>query len=367
LRRELERLDVPGEHEARERAWSLVQGAYAEREPQPRGPSFLRPVLVAAALAAIVAAALSAPGRAVLESVREVIGVEGAEPSLLALPADGRVIVHSTTGPWIVASNGTRRMLGPYDQASWSPRGLYIVATRGRELVALTPRGDVRWRRAATGLVDLPRWAPSGFRIAYHSGGGLRVVAGDGTADRLVSASVDHIGTAWRPGTAHVLAYADRGAIVVADVDSGRRLWRRQAAAPPHLLLWSPDGTRLLVLAERTILVFRRDGTLLARDAPNWAPQTAAFAPRGHAFAVVAGLPGRSEVRIGGRVVFSGTGAFNGVDWSPDGRWLLVGWGSADQWVFVRTAGEPSIRAVANVSEQFQTAVFPSVGGWCCS
>ena len=368
MRRKLERLDIPGEHEARERAWGLVQAAYAAREPQPRPRPLIRPLLVAAAVAALVAAGLSPPGRAVLESVRKVIGVEGAEQSLLSLPANGRVIVHSTAGPWIVGSNGTRRLLGPYDQASWSPQGLYVVASRGRELMALTPRGDVRWRRAASGLVDLPRWSPSGFRIAYHVGGGLRVVAGDGTGDRLLAPAVEHIGTAWRPGTAHVLTYANRrGVIVVEDVDSGRRLWSRRLAKRPHLMLWSPDGARLLVLAERTILVFRRDGTLLMRIAPNWAPQTAAFAPRGHTFAVVAGLPGRSEVRIGRRVIFSGTGAFNGIDWSPDGRWLLIGWGSADQWVFVRTTGEPSIRAVANVSAQFQAAVFPSLGGWCCS
>ena len=368
MRRELERLDVPGEHEARERAWALVQAAYAERDPQPRARPLIRPLLVAAALAALVAAGISPPGRAVLESVRKVIGVEGAEPSLLSLPADGRLIVHSTAGPWIVGSNGTRRLLGSYDQASWSPQGLYVVASRGRELVALTPRGDVRWRRAATGLVDFPRWSPSGFRIAYHAGGGLRVVAGDGTGDRVLATAVEHIGAAWRPGPDHVLAYANRSrAIVVADVDSGRRLWTRRLAERPHLVLWSPDGTRLLVLAERAILVFRRDGTLLTRDEPNWVPQTAAFAPRGHTFAVVAGLPGRSEVRIGRRVVFSGSGGFNGVDWSPDGRWLLIGWGSADQWVFVRTSREPSIRAVANVSAQFQAAVFPAVDGWCCS
>ena len=35
MRRELERIELPGEHEARERSWAVVRTAFSEREPQP--------------------------------------------------------------------------------------------------------------------------------------------------------------------------------------------------------------------------------------------------------------------------------------------------------------------------------------------
>src|SRR5918994_2445386 len=93
VRRELERLEVPGEHEARERAWALVQAAYSEREPGPPRRLTPRPILVAAAVAALVAAALSPAGRAVLDGVREAVGVESASESLFEVPSGGRLLV----------------------------------------------------------------------------------------------------------------------------------------------------------------------------------------------------------------------------------------------------------------------------------
>ncbi len=61
---------------------------------------------------------------------------------------------------------------------------------------------------------------------------------------------------------------------------------------------------------------------------------------------------------FGGTTIFSGRGELVGPTWSPDGRWLLVGWPAADQWVFVRADGA-SLRAVANVSGQFRSRDLP--------
>jgi hypothetical protein len=369
VRRELERLEVPGEHEARERAWTLVQAAYAGREPQPHERTFVRPFAVAAALAALAAAALSPPGRAVLDHVRVAIGVERSDQAILQLPTRGRLLVNATTGPWIVGENGSRRSLGPYDQASWSPQGLYVVASRGRELFALTPRGGVRWAHSLPGLVDFPRWAPSGFRIAYFSGGSLRVIAGDGEDDRMIAQRPHRVGASWRPGAGHVLAYASRpGEVTVVNVDTRRRLWKVSAPRTIHQLAWAPDGSRLLVLFEGGYSLRGRGGEAIDRGTfRRGVPQTAAFAPRGHRFALVVGLPGRAEVRVGNRLVFAGAGAFNDVEWSPDGRWIIVSWGTANQWVFVRSAGVRRIAAISNVSQQFNAPVMPALGGWCCS
>jgi hypothetical protein len=70
--------------------------------------------------------------------------------------------------------------------------------------------------------------------------------------------------------------------------------------------------------------------------------------------------------RAAPRRLFVGAGPFAGLAWSPDGRWLLLDWPAADQWVFLRADGR-SIRAVANVSEQFRSRTSPRIQGWCCA
>ena len=76
------------------------------------------------------------------------------------------------------------------------------------------------------------------------------------------------------------------------------------------------------------------------------------------------------------RQIFSGSGRFRDLAWSPDGRFLLVPWRAADQWLFIRTVGRPRVRANADIAAQFapgeDAAVppalgFPRVEGWCCA
>ena len=76
---------------------------------------------------------------------------------------------------------------GATAEASWSPFGRFVVAARPNELAALTPDGEVRWTLARPD-VRLPRWGGTrtDTRIAYFSGGELRVVGGDGKGDRLL-------------------------------------------------------------------------------------------------------------------------------------------------------------------------------------
>jgi hypothetical protein len=320
VKRELESIEIPGEHEARERSWSLLETAFHEREPVERRRRTVRPVLVVAVVVALLAAVLSPPGRAVLDEIRETVGIERAQPALFSLPAPGRLLVASDAGVWVVHQDGSKRLLGPYREASWSPFGRFVVAARENELAALEPDGNVRWTLARPG-VRSPRWTgtETDTRIAYVDDTGLRVVAGDGTDDRLLVAGYRGP-LAWQPGGGFVLAYADRpGRVTLYDVATGRVV----ARSAPGRVEADPLG------------IVRR---------------------RGSASALVSG----------GRVVLRTPGRLSGVASSPDGRWLMVGWPAADQWVFVRTDGS-GLRAVANVSEQFRSRAFPRVDGWCCA
>jgi hypothetical protein len=119
-----------------------------------------------------------------------------------------------------------------------------------------------------------------------------------------------------------------------------------------------------LLVTSKAELRLYRSGT--GRPLPTFPGAVAgAFQPNGRELAVVRRRGGLSELAVDGRILFRGSGEFRQVAWSPDGKWILVGWPTADQWVFVRADGS-RIRAVANVSEQFRSRSFPRIEGWCC-
>jgi hypothetical protein len=353
----LDRLEVPGEHEARERAWQVVRAAYAEREPVPRPRRRLAPALALGAVAAVAAFALSPPGRAVVDSVRHAIGIESAEEALFSLPAPGRLLVVSDAGAWAVGEDGSARRLGDFREAGCSPFGRFVVAAGQDELAALEPDGDVRWKLSRPG-VRTPQWGGTlaDTRVAYVSQGAVRIVAGDGTGDRALTAGR---AAAWVPGSVRLLAVSRPRGVSLVDVE--RRETRWTTSVPAAKLAWSADGTRLLALDAGRYAVLSAAGKVLTRGAAS----TAAFAPRGHALALVRRTGTGSELVVGGRLRFQGTGTFADATWSPDGRWVAVAWPEADQLAFVRAAGPRRIRASANVAEQFDSASSPRLAGWC--
>jgi WD40 repeat protein len=387
--RELLQEPLPGEREAEERSLEVARAAFEGRRPSAPRPRAMLVLVAGLVLLAIAALAVTPAGGAITDFIGDRIGgVEGEQPSqpaLVSLPSGGEVLVNSARGPWILHADGSRRLLGSYDDASWSPRGLYVIATRGRQLVALTPEGEVRWSLARARRVSLARWSPSGFRVAYLSGSSLRVVNGDGSGDRQLAESVAGVAPAWRPGGGNQLAVADgRGGVELLDADRGRRFWRGSfPAGVPLQLEWSADGERLLVVGRGSVREFGPGGRLLRefplpeRVLPRRAGNYVAFARHGHRIALIRStVSGRQmEVVLLGamnqRRLFAGPGTLTDVAWSPDGRWLLVAWRSADQWLFLRPGGGQRIVAVSDIARQFNPGGeglggFPSVSGWCC-
>jgi hypothetical protein len=389
LRRALERA-APDDPAARERSWRVVRAAYAAGvEPRPRRRPWA--ALVAIVLTAVVGAggvaAASAPHSHVGRFVRDVLGVgaPGARPALVRVPGGGRLLVASGSSAWIVADDGVRRRLGTYDGASWSPHGRFALVWRGGELTAVDPRGHVRWALPPRAQrIAQARWAPGdGFLVAYSAGASLRVVAGDGTGDHRFAAARAGVAPAWRPRAEHVVAYVDRrDRVTVAAADTGRRLWRAATAAGPGAqLLWSAAGERLLVLSARRLQLYDAGGRLLeARDVPaGFDAEHAVWAPRGRQVAVVrtSRATHHSEVVVldaahglRERLLPAGPGRFGAPAWSPDGRWLLLPWPEADQWLFLRPEGARRVTAVANIARQFAPgagrSAFPRTVTWCC-
>jgi len=395
LRTLLREEPIPGAAEAERRGWDLVERAYADRRPERQTVRPRRLAIALAVTALLAALVLSPAGAAVREWVDDVFtaGVRRAEPALTEVPGGGRLLVQSQRGPWVVQADGSRRLLGSYREATWSPHGLFLAVASGRTLSAVEPDGTPRWSISAGGRIGEPRWSPSGFRIAYRAGRSLRVERADGTAGTRVAAASAAAPPAWYPPGPHVLAYVDaKRRLVVAEADTGSTIDVARASSGVTGLNWSRDGTEILEIAKRGIWLrdvrigklagFFQLGTAAHLELPAGAVvRDAAFAPRGRTVAILlkrrsAGGP-RSEALLidpsGGpaRRIFAVSGRLTELAWSPDGRRLLLAWPAADQWLFVPTEAGARLRAIGDVAGAFSPGgssrgSFPQIGGWCC-
>jgi Tol biopolymer transport system component len=330
---------------------------------------------LAAVLVAAAVAVAAEPPRWVRHALGDgVASAPRAGSSLGSLPA-GRLLVSSARGTWIVRGDGTRLRLGPWTAATWSPRGLYVAAWRGRELSAVAPNGRVAWTIAARGTVHDATWSPDGYRIAYRRDDVLALVAGDGTGARILAQPVRPAAPAWRPGAPHTLAWVGAsGRIEVRDVDTGALVWRSSASAgAATALAWSADGHRLLARAARRVVVFDVTGKRAWRVRPPHGTRVgaAAWAPRGDRVALAVRAPSATSVYVTPsalvplRPVFTTTGTLRSLAWSPDGRRLLIRWAEADQWLLVSpNAANARVTAIGSISRRFGAP--PTVQGWCC-
>lgn len=389
--RTLRTTGVPGDRSSEARAWRVVRAAY-HAEPVA-APRHSRRRLLVAPVAAVLAAVLTlSPAGATVSRVIERafgtqrrIAVMPRPVTAMSLPEGGELLASGTGGSWLVARDGTVTRLGPWRQASWSPHGLYVAVASGDLMAAVNPQGIVEWALRRPRVSD-PRWySPSGYRIAYLSGRELRVVAGDSTGDHLLARAVMPVAPAWRPESAYELAYSPRAAVVaIRAADTGRLLWTARAPGPVRKLQWSADGGVLLVQAAHGLRLFAADGRPLGTlMASAGAPvRDAALSPDGRTVAIVRGGQAEDVVTVSVRAphrlrhVLVTQGIAQAM-WAPDGRWLLLTWPLADEWIFVRVAGQTGpagqagLSAVSQVAGHFlgraAPAGFPRLDGWCCT
>jgi len=396
LRRLLRDEPLPGAADAERRGRGVIERAYAERVPIDR-PVLPRLALALAAVTLLAGLVLSPAGAAVRDWIGDTFdgGVPNARPALDELPGGGQLLVQSSDGPWVVQADGSRRLLGRYGEATWSPRGLFVGATAGRTLSALEPDGTPRWAISAGSAIDDPRWSPSGFRIAYRAGRNLRVVDADGDDDRVVDTGISPVPAAWFPSGLHLLAYLDGGArLRIADPDADKAMASAEGSPGTVELAWAPDGSLLLERSPDALWVREvsasklvgRIGIGTARRIPlptGAEVGAAAFSPHNETIAVLllrrsdTATP-RSEVLLvdpaGGppRRLFAVSGRLSDLVWSPDGSRLLLSWPDADQWLFLPAGRTGRILAIDGIASAFAPgepalASFPRIAGWCCS
>ncbi len=394
LRRALREGEIEGEGEARERTFATVRAAFAERADPARSrrwPGLILGVLAAAAAAVI---GLTPAGADLRHWVGTTINPEATHPrrALTELPGGGKLLAESRAGATVVHADGSRRFLGDFSGVSWSPHGLYVGAASGRTLTALTPSGDPRWSLTAPGPVRFPVWSQKlGYSLAYLSHGKLRVVAGDGNDDRVLGPAAA-VAPAWRGRTDSVLAFAGSEAeIRVLNVYTGQILSRLGAPSPLAGLAFSADGRRLLAYSPHKLQITDRSGRAVASyTAPRGSRlRAAAFIGGSDRVALLeartsAGGSISSRISIlgahagGGKegsaspnVIFQTPGRLSGLAAAPDGSSLLVGWRSADQWIFLEPHAGGKVSAVDDASAQLDPGArqppFPAPSSWCCS
>ena len=191
-----------------------------------------------------------------------------------------------------------------------------------------------------------PDWSPDGSRIAFTGGGetgsDLYVMRGDGTDVTLLTGGPgDEYQPAWSPdGTRIAFAFDDlgdpdfRSGVAIINPDHSARtdlvVHENEHAESP---LWSPDGTRIAFTGFSADGI-RPDAFVMAADGSGvtklgggptvalaWTPDGGRLLVSREGSLVTVDPDGRHE-RVflsnppeGGRLV---------VDWSPDGRWIVM-------------------------------------------
>lgn len=386
-RRALSGVRAPDEGAAQDRAWATVRAAYGDR-PAPTPTRSRRRVALVPIVAVLIGAIAFSPAGATVKRIinRALSTLQVSRAPALSLPAPGKLLVSDARGTWVVSSHGQVKRLGPWTEASWSPRGKYLAVAAGGTLAAVVPGGALAWWLPEHAASD-PRWyGPSGYRIAYRSGTDLREVAGDGRGDHLLATRVAPIAPAWRPEHDFQVAYVARhGAVVVRGGDTGVITWRSGPhRGRPLALSWSPTGTQLVLVTSAGAWLYL-PGQLRIRLAVRGPVVAASASPDGRWLAVVRGpasasqqagatapelqiadlrAPGRSP-----RTVLSGV-PVSQPTWAPNSRWLLVTWSAADQWWFVRATGRPRIIAESRVGAKLGAGGRSAplrLDGWCCA
>jgi len=331
----LQRAVPPDAEAARERAWAVVAAAAPIHTTKfALSAKFVVRTVVLALLAG--AFVVSGGGAATADWISERVDPAPVRPRVVAtLPTSGRLLVRDHRHATVVRQDGSRARLPVALGAAWSPHGLFIATWLGPQLAAIEPDGDPRWRITTPASVQTAAWAPDGQRIAYLAGANeLRVVAGDGTADRPLAHEV--VAVAWQ--SLRSVAYVTLGRrLVIRDVDSGAILARSKREMPQDARVVTTDGPSVTVVGPRAGATWRA-GRVSSLPAGRYLG--AAYSPHGHRLATITEAAGRSTLRIDGRATVTLPGRLKGPVWSPDGRYVAL---QAANQIVVAAADGPGL------------------------
>ena len=343
--------------------------AYAEREPAPWPRRTLGRAIAVAVVAAVVAARRSARRAArSSDSIRRRSASSNA-PARAVLAPRARAGCSSTRPrrPWLVdAGRLASGCSGATARRRGRRTGCFVAATRANELVALDPKGGVRWTLARPD-VALPGLGGHAHRHADRllRRDGLHIVAGDGTGDRLLGRRAASCRPPGGPGPAACSPTSDGPTCRAQDTDTGAVLWRRRGPAGRQLA-WSADGRTLLVFSPHRTRAYE-GAKVVAADDPSdaTADRDAAFVGRTPEVAAIRVAGDGSNVfsLSSGRTFFRGTGVFAAAR-VVAGRALAARDVADGEPVGLRPYEAAEARRRLAYTQQFGRGA--RVEGWCC-
>ena len=264
------------------------------------------------------------------------------------------------------ATAGARR-LGRWDDATWSPAGLFVAATAGRTLAALDPATAPS--AGACGRAR-PSASRAGRRTASTSPTAPAATFGSSTATAPTTSRRAsrwrRSPPRWRPSELQTLAWAATdGTVTVENADTAKvfrtfrgrprgpaaRLVRRRPPAADRRSPQRHDPRPDDGYVETPRAPPRRTAARRRLRATGQPPRARGLPRRSHR----APRPRRDPPLRAGRL--------HDLEWSPDGRWLLASWPAAGQWLLARASGRPQETAIS-IEERFGSGA--RTHGWCC-
>jgi Tol biopolymer transport system component len=191
-----------------------------------------------------------------------------------------------------------------------------------------------------------PAWSPDGTRYVVARGGDIWVYAANGTGGhRITHGSAYDETPSWSPDGARVVFGRPAGskeyiAVVSANGGTVKQLSHPATHYFDYAPVWSPDGTRIAFNRDKNhgtssydIWIMKFDGTGakawisdgIFNGFPAWSPDSTKLAYEQK-------VSGHTRVRIrkvsGGTVTTLSPSTGYEPEWSPDGKWIIVGNGS---------------------------------------
>jgi TolB protein len=297
--------------------------------------------------------------------LRSVLTDRGGNPLQTAVSfsvLEGPATVAGPGGYIATAGYGTSRIAGHAGVASATvqvaavPRGALIAQTVHHGLVAMNFDGTGRITVADRGVS--PTWSPSGDRVVYQTetfGGRLMTRTLTGTATPLLAADTTRGWHYWP-------RFSRDGAFVyffTSAPGEPQEIWRVGAGGTGLERISprpstgfeghpspSPDGRRIAYFHDsagvhvrvRDLVTGVTSGNLAAGHSPTWSPTEDLIAFNEYNDRRLGGIllvrPDGSGLR---RLTPAGSFHLFGLDWSPDGRWILATSGNHPRLIEVGT------------------------------
>ena len=240
-------------------------------------------------------------------------------------PDQKTIAVASSLGIWLYEADSLNfiALIKSDDgitNVTWSPNGMYLLADTNRRKTILW---EVESKRQVLEVVgSSPAWSPDGHYFKRETDDN-HVIIWD-VVNQQEKLNLAGRQAAWSPDGRALAGNTGGGQTVVWNVDSGAQMFTLEGNFPS----WSPDGSRLVsVTGDGQVMVW---DVLSNQQLLKFEGYSATWSPDGKWLVVNTSTGNYSPVAIhdaasGVETLRTREVWYEGIQWSPDGRRLIIG------------------------------------------